>query len=235
MIRNRRGELSVGSAVARRTGLVLAVALAVIVASGVASPAPAGADCSGPVARYVPLEVTPGGVVSVSGTGFGTNCYDTGPPPPGEGVLGKPLQNLEIVVEQQGEEWVLAQGAADVEYQFEVEVAVPAAVAPGAATIVVRQANGAFVSNPGDLVVSAPSGGVAAGRSPAEVVEFGPDAARVPTQVPDREPSAAGGGDSDDGPGTGMLLLAVGLLVAIGGGVGVAAWARGRDAVPSGP
>ena len=50
--------------------------------------------------------------VTVTGAGFGDNCYDSGPPPAGEGQLGRPLEGIEVVIAQATAEVVVARGAA---------------------------------------------------------------------------------------------------------------------------
>lgn len=50
----------------------------------------AGAACIGLYIAYAPSEVALGSDIDVVGLAWGDNCYDTGPPPAGEGPLGRP-------------------------------------------------------------------------------------------------------------------------------------------------
>ncbi len=96
------------------------------------------ADCSGPTATYSPLAVDRGDNVTVTGHSFGASCYDTGPPPAGEGVLGRPLTGIEITFVQGAAEVLVAMGDADADYGFVIDVEVPATFEPGPLGVVVR-------------------------------------------------------------------------------------------------
>lgn len=109
---------------------VMAVALAVGVPA-----TPSAADCSGPLLGRDQVTVDRGDTVTVEGTNWGDACYDTGPPPEGEGVLGVPRDHIEIVVVQGDRTIVVARGAADDRYAFSVEVPVPTSLEPGPARI----------------------------------------------------------------------------------------------------
>ncbi len=95
------------------------------------------ADCVGPTVGHTGGDLTHGEIVTVSGYGFGDNCYDTGPPPPGEGSLGRPLTGIEVYAEQNGLRHLVAVGDADMAYEWEVEFAVPAILDVGDVDIVV--------------------------------------------------------------------------------------------------
>ena len=116
---------------------VLCVGMMVAGASAVLA-SPALADCSSPRVRVVPTEVVRGQTVTVVGTGMGTRCYDTGPPPRGEGVLGPPEQGVEILVRQGTRVVRVATADADDHYSFDVEVRVPKTLVPGPATVIAR-------------------------------------------------------------------------------------------------
>ncbi|MDG2028270.1 MAG: hypothetical protein P8J50_14275 [Acidimicrobiales bacterium] len=74
---------------------VVVTVLAVMV-SIPAMQGPAAADCAGPTPELEAGEYLPGEPVPVSGQWFGDNCYDTGPPPEGEDVLGKPIADIDV-------------------------------------------------------------------------------------------------------------------------------------------
>jgi hypothetical protein len=50
--------------------------------------AAAGADCSSPTIEYPAGPVDRGQAITVTGSAFGDNCYDTGPPAGGPGGAG---------------------------------------------------------------------------------------------------------------------------------------------------
>lgn len=127
--------------------LVLSIAALFVV--GVVSAPPASADCSGPSMTFSPHDVVRGGEVIATGKGWGDNCYDTGPPPDGEGVLGRPVTDIEIVVVQGDKEWVVATVDADENYRFMSSVNVPQDATPGDAQMIARKAGTLpQVSNP---------------------------------------------------------------------------------------
>lgn len=99
---------------------------------------PAAAACIDASWEYEPTTVAPGERVRVSGSHFGDNCHDQGSLPPGEGVLGRPLSDIDIVVRQGDNEIVVARGAADQRYEFEVDVVIPTTLSPGEARLSVR-------------------------------------------------------------------------------------------------
>lgn len=92
---------------------------------------PSAADCSGPLFDHRSGTVDRGSTLVVTGAGWGDDCHDLGDPPAGEGVLGKPLTDIEIVLRQGEVEHVVAIGFADENYEFEVEVPVPIDLEPG--------------------------------------------------------------------------------------------------------
>lgn len=137
----------------QRTLLALvAVILGVVVLQD-----PAGADCAGPEISHDTGEFSHHSTVTVTGRFFGDNCYDTGPPPEGEGSLGRPLTAIEVLLVQDGSEWVVASGNADESYTFEVEITIPADVAPGHVEVAARWpgSGGELGSNAGAIMVVA--------------------------------------------------------------------------------
>ncbi len=117
----------------RRLGL--GVAAAVLVGSTLSGIAPASASCAAPNIRINPTEGASGSVVTVTGDAFGDNCFDTGPPPPGQGALGHPLTGIEIDFTQGGVTTTLATVDASDEYSFAVAITVPPDAALGPAAI----------------------------------------------------------------------------------------------------
>jgi hypothetical protein len=113
----------------RRMLGVVAIGLLALVLGGAAD---AGADCSGPSIRVNPTG-GPGGVtVTVTGQAFGNNCYDTGPPPPGEGVLGVPQRGVVLTfTDAAGRTTELTTVDAGQQYGFVTQVTIPDGAAPG--------------------------------------------------------------------------------------------------------
>lgn len=120
--------------------VLLGPALVVVLCALGASPA--GADCNGPTITYEAGEVRRGTTVRVEGTGWGDACYDTGSPPAGEGILGNPVGEIQILLTQDGSTVVMAEGAADDDYTFSVDVPVPTWLKPGEATLAARWVGG---------------------------------------------------------------------------------------------
>jgi hypothetical protein len=121
---------------ARVVGAGILGGAAVVVAAGSAE-----ANCLGPTLTLsgpVGGEVETGDVITVSGSGWGDDCYDTGPPPAGEGVLGRPFDDIEIVMTQDGTDHVVARSSADDRYEFTADVVVPPDLRPGDARVQAR-------------------------------------------------------------------------------------------------
>ncbi|QGG95767.1 hypothetical protein [Actinomarinicola tropica] len=224
-----------------RTRPFLALALLALSASLLVAD-PAAADCSGPTIEYDAGEVQPGGTVTVRGSAWGDECYDTGPPPDGEGVLGRPIEDIAIVVEQGPVAALVAIGSADDDYEFEVEVTMPPSILPGEARVRAFWARG-IVFDATDATV------VVTGEAPPDLVElspvrFGPtEEAEADTMLaPDEDSAVDGGaaaptsGDADDlgsGASNGDPLFVLWLVLAAAGGaaVAMAVCLRGRTSV----
>ncbi len=101
----------------------------------------AGAACIGPYIAYAPSEVAPGSDIDVVGLAWGDNCYDTGPPPAGEGPLGRPA-DVDLLVAQGEMEWLVGSATANSDYRFDAVARVPLEVKPGAASLVARRSSG---------------------------------------------------------------------------------------------
>jgi hypothetical protein len=170
-----------------------AASLLVVAAVGLGSTSLAAADCAGPTVRHEVGTFDRGGTLSVEGLAFGDSCYDTGPPPEGQGVLGKPIEGISVLVVQGGDEHLVAEGAADAEYGFTVDVLLPADLTAGEADVVVRYADGAEAYDPDLLPFTVSDAApVEPATSSAAVATFGPAAPAEPevVQVP-------GEGDDD--------------------------------------
>ncbi len=70
-----------------------------------------------------------------------SNCYDTGPPPDGEGSLGKPA-DVALLVAQGESEWLVGSASAKADYRLDAVVRVPLDGKPGAASLVARSSSG---------------------------------------------------------------------------------------------
>lgn len=111
-----------------------------LIGSALCAATPAAADCSGPSLTFAPQDTSRGEDLVVTGRGWGDNCYDTGPPPAGEGVLGRPVKDIEIVAVQGHREWILANVGAGADYGFEARVVVPHDATSGEAQVIARSA-----------------------------------------------------------------------------------------------
>jgi len=120
----------------RRMIGVAAAGLLGLLALGLGGATDAAADCSGPSIRVSPTGGPEGSTATVTGEAFGNNCYDTGPPPPGEGVLGVPQSGVAITfTDAAGTTTELATVDAGPQYRFVIEITVPEGAAPGAGRI----------------------------------------------------------------------------------------------------
>lgn len=134
------------------TAALLAAAVTVVLTGSSA------ADCVGPTITVRPTSGPAGTSLTIEGTGFGDNCYDTGPPPPGQGVLGNPLTGVEIAfVDAAGTRTVLAVVDADADYRFAVEATVPAGAVPGPASLQAGSPPVAFTVTGAEVVPATPT------------------------------------------------------------------------------
>jgi hypothetical protein len=146
---------------------------------------PAAADCIGPTIEIAQRELAPGGAIKVLGSGWGDECYDTGPPPDGEGVLGVAVKGIEIFVVQGDREWLIAAGTADARYGFTATATVPSDVTRGAARVQARSRLGvAYSSNPNFVVIDA----AVPAAVGTKVVPLGPSAAALESVTPQTTP-----------------------------------------------
>lgn len=192
--------------VARRVVGIVAVVLVL----GLAAAGPATADCGGPTIEYDAGPVARGDTVRVTGTGWGDNCYDTGPPPEGEGVLGRPQDGILIVLSQGDAEVIVAEGAADADYAFEVDVPVPMAFIPGEAQLSALRQDGGMVFDPTAQPITVTDAPAVEGGEAR--VTFGP-AGVAPQEAPPADGDDGGGGVPWLGVGFVALVTVLGALV----------------------
>ncbi len=157
---------------------ILWFAIAAMLAAPLVSDRSAAASCVAPVVKIKPARVARGAVLTVTGQNFGDDCLDTGTLPPGVGPLGEPLTGLVIVIDQGGNEFVVATGSAGSDYAFKVDVVVPASLEPGKASIALLGAGDARLTT--DVALSI-SSAPPVGAADATVATFGPP-------PPDTEP-----------------------------------------------
>ncbi|WCO68619.1 hypothetical protein PO878_07740 [Iamia majanohamensis] len=144
--------------------------------------AAASADCGGAMIDHPSGPMDRGASITVTGRAFGTGCYDTGPPPPGEGVLGEPRTSIELLVVQGDTEILVARGSADDDYSFTVDITVPSGLEPGEARIETR-ADG-DLGRPAELIPTLLVTEAPAPPLEPEVAEFGPGGAPAPITTP---------------------------------------------------
>ncbi len=184
-----------------------------------------GAGCAGPTIVHDTGAFAAGDQLDIEGFAFGTNCYDTGPPPEGEGVLGVPVSGIEILLVQGDLVIPVAVGDADGNYEFMVSVTVPSDLEPGEFSILATGPQFGEAWNQTQGVLSFVGSGVV---SPAVVVDFAPSTALVPQpsepSIGEEEPQEA----ALDAPF--LLLVGAGVLVALLG-AGVVAWRLNRRPV----
>lgn len=202
----------------------------------------AGASCVAPMVKFKPSRVARGDVLTITGRYFGDECLDTGTLPPGVGALGIPLTGLAIVINQGPNEFLVATGSADSDYEFQVEVVVPSQLEPGEAVLSVVGAGDARLTIDPALVIS---GASPITSSEATVATFGPPTTDpepvgslpptpLPAEIPD-EPDATPAplsttpiDDTDDSSDL-QRAISVGFagVVAIAA-IGFAAWSRSK-------
>ncbi len=200
--------------------------LAIVVAASLAVAAtPAGADCSGPM--LLPIEpAAPGEVITIEGHAFGDNCYDTGPPPDGQGVLGVPVADIELSIAGDAGEVVVARGSADAHYEFSVEVEVPPRMAPGTARVIARWGDDRSTEQTFEVLDEPP---VIEPHGTTPVEAFGP---ADPTVASTSTPPVAGptATTSDEGDERSPALVAAGAaaVIAVAAAAGTVAVRRRR-------
>jgi hypothetical protein len=202
----------------------------------------AGASCAAPTVKFRPARIARGGVLTITGQYLGDDCLDTGTIPPGVGALGNPLTGLAIVINQGPNEFVVATGSADGDYEFQVDVVVPSQLEPGEAVVSLVGAGDARLTIDPPLVIS---GASPITSSEATVATFGPPTTDpepvgslppipLPAEIPD-EPDATPAplstipiDDTDDSSDL-QRAISVGFagVVAIAA-IGFAVWSRSK-------
>lgn len=226
-----------------RRFVAIAITAVAVLAAPLATPRSAAANCVAPSVKLRPARVARGAVLTITGQYFGDDCLDTGTLPPGVGALGNPLIGLVIVIDQGTREFVVANGSADSDYEFKVDVVVPAELEPGDALVDVLGVGDARLTTKPTLVISnvpavSPSDSTVAAFGPSTTADTEPlgsvPAQVLPNEIPD-EPaatapplSAAPIVDSADNRDL-QRAIGVGVagVVAIGA-VGFAIWSRSR-------
>lgn len=193
----------------------LVVLLLLASASLALLPSPAAADCLGPTIRRIEPAVR-GEVITVRGYAFGDNCYDTGPPPAGEGVLGVPVPDVELFVAQGDGEVLVARGAANADYEFSVDIVVPPRLSPGPARVVARWGTDRSAEQALEVLTDPP---VAEPPGTTPIVPFGsvPDSTVAPSTSSVTEPAPV---SEDDGDGVEGALVGGVLVVVLIGAIG---------------
>lgn len=143
----------------------------------------AAADCGGSSVTVDPEEATRGQTIRIAGAGFGDQCYDNPDYeyPEGEGILGRPVSGLELVIVQGSQSVVLATGNADASYRFRAVVTVPHDLQPGLANILVRGMEPTSAPQTGLTITDEP----AMGTGTRLTTTFGPD---EPAVIGQRDP-----------------------------------------------
>lgn len=158
-----------------------------------AGPAAAAlADCVPPTVTYDAGSARRGDTIRVMGTAWGDDCLDTTRETVDGGLLGRPLDDIEVFIKQGSSEVLVARGAANERYQFEVEVPIPPDLEPGPASVVARANGSVSVDNsPGTLTISTD----APAATTWAVVEFGPEpgggSSTATTPAPSVSPTTA--------------------------------------------
>jgi hypothetical protein len=192
------------------------------------------------VVKFRPTRIARGGIVTITGSNFG-DCLSS-ETVPDLGPLGTPLTGLVIVIDQGTNEFVVADGSADSDYAFEVDVVVPVDLEPGEATLDVLGAGDARLALTPSLVISNASPINAAEATvatfgPAPTTDTQPDATVpppiLPGDIPDANaatipPLSTAPVQFDDGESNRQRrVVTVGIAVTVAvGAIGFAFWSR---------
>lgn len=219
-----------------------AVTATVLVVGAPSGDPPVIASCPAPTVTFRPARVARGAELTITGKYFGDNCFDTGTVPPDVGPLGVPLTGLAIVIDQGSNEFVLATGSADSDYQFRVDVVIPSTLEPGEAVINILGSGDArlTIDPPLQISTAAPISADATVATfglapPPDTVPPGTDPPSVlPADIPDHDavttpPLSTAAVVDDSSTDDQQRAIAVGVAVAVAiGALGFALWTRSR-------
>lgn len=179
----------------------------------------------------------------MTGQYFGDDCLDIGTLPAGVGALGTPLAGLTLAIDQGDKEFIVATGSADSDYEFQVDVVVPAGLEPGDAILSILGSGDARLTvDPPIVISSAPpisstDAPVATFGSepPQDTVPSGTDSPPVlPAEIPDAPVATAPpqsvaptANDSDSSDLQRAIAVGVAGVVSIAA-VGFAVWTRSK-------
>jgi hypothetical protein len=181
-------------------------------------------------------------VLTVTGQYFGDDCLDTGTVPAGVGPLGEPLAGLVIVIDQGGNEFVVATGSAGDDYAFKVDVVVPAGLEPGDATLAILGAGDARLTTDVALSIASAS---PVGEAEATVATFGPPPPDtepdgtvpppvLPADIPDEHvvtvptlSTTPPQGDPNNAEGRRAVTVGIALTLGVAA-IGFAVWSRAQ-------
>ena len=195
----------------------VSVLLGLVIATG----SPVSGDCLSPTIEIEQHEVVRGGQLVVNGYAFGERCYDTGPPPQGQGELGRPLVDIEIYIVQGTKEFLVATGAANSFYKFAVTVVVPPDLVPGVAEVEARWADRVAFSEDPQIVVTEAAPLL---PTPTPLVTFVPrpsittapgTTATTATETLDSPPGDDGRASQKSSPAAALLFGGAGALVCL--------------------
>lgn len=207
---------------ARKPVDVLATVMFVAGAALVATAPRAGASCIPALVQISPIEAAPGDTITLEGDHFGDDCHDTGPPPAGEGPLGRPLVDITIFIVQDAERILVAKGDADAEYTFEVGFPVPSGLEAGPARVELSW-SARFVDSNGassDGVVTIADRPPRDGSAAVTLVRFGPRHDRTSSMERSDDstapaPVGSAGSDADDAMAVGLAVVMASLACAL--------------------
>jgi len=152
--------------------LAAALALGCALGAVAAVAAPAGAQCVGPRVTVAPSEFARGDRVTISGEYWGDACNDVQIVGESKPVLGKPVQDIQVLVFQGERHIVVARGAADANYAFTVHIRIPRTLQPGPASILANSRRSPALGSSTDrLTITADPPAHVGGK--VKVVEFG--------------------------------------------------------------
>lgn len=186
--------------------IALLVLVPTLTLAAVSVPGVAHAACEGPTISYRGGDIEAGDELVIEGLGWGDNCYDTGPPPGDEGVLGNPLTRIDVFLVQNGQERLVARGDADQDYEFLLRVKIPSDLEAGRVEVAARAGFDTGWVDREPILKYVPGGP----ETVVDVVTFGPAAV-----VPEAQADGPAAGDGESLPGSAIVILVLGALLVI--------------------